>query len=40
MEKMRAITNGRNHHKMIEGTDMGAKGGDRAIMTTTAPTAK
>jgi hypothetical protein len=40
MEKMRAITNRRDHHKMIEGTDMEAKGGDLTIMTTMAPTAK
>jgi hypothetical protein len=40
MEKMRAITNGHDHQKMIEGTDMEAKGGDLAIMTTTDPTAK
>jgi hypothetical protein len=40
MEKMRAITSGHDHQKMIEGTDMEAKGGDLAIMTTTAPTAK
>jgi hypothetical protein len=40
MEKMRATTNGRDHQKMIEETDTEAKGGDLAIMTTMAPTAK
>jgi hypothetical protein len=40
MEKMHAITNGHDHQKMIEGTDMEAKGEDLAIMTTMAPTAK
>jgi hypothetical protein len=40
MEKMRATTNGHDHQKMIEGTDIEAKGGDPAIMTTTAPIAK
>jgi hypothetical protein len=40
MEKMRATTNGHDHQKMIEETDMEAKGGDLAIMTTTAPIAK
>jgi hypothetical protein len=40
MEKIRATINGRDHQKMIEGTDMEAKGGDLEIMTTTAPTAK
>jgi hypothetical protein len=40
MEKMRATTNERDHQRMIEETDMEAKGGDLAIMTTTAPTAK
>jgi hypothetical protein len=40
MEKMRATTNGHDHQKMIEKTDMEAKGGDLVIMITTAPTAK
>jgi hypothetical protein len=40
MEKMRATINGHDHQKMIEEIDMEAKGGDLAIMTTTAPTAK
>jgi hypothetical protein len=33
-------TSGHDHQKMIEGTDMEAKGEDLAIMTTMAPTAK
>jgi hypothetical protein len=37
---MRATTNKRDHQRMIEETDMEVKGGDLAIMTTTAPTAK
>jgi hypothetical protein len=40
MEKMRATTNGRDHQRMIEETDMEAKGGDPAITITTAPTAE
>jgi hypothetical protein len=40
MEKIRATTNGHDHQTMIEETDMEAKGGDLAIMTTMAPTAK
>jgi hypothetical protein len=40
MEKMCAITNRHDHQRMIEGTDMEARGGDLAIMTITAPTAK
>jgi hypothetical protein len=40
MEKMRAITNGHDHQRMIEEIDMEAKEGDLEIMTTTAPTAK
>jgi hypothetical protein len=37
---MHATTNERDHQRMIEETDMEAKGGDLAIMTTTAPTTK
>jgi hypothetical protein len=40
MEKMRATTNEHDHHRMIEETDMEAKGGDPAIIITMAPTAK
>jgi hypothetical protein len=38
--EMRATTNRHDHQKMIEGTDTEVKGGDLAIMTTTAPTAR
>jgi hypothetical protein len=37
---MHATTNKHDHQRMIEETDMEAKGGDLAIMTTTAPTTK
>jgi hypothetical protein len=37
---MHATTNEHDHQRMIEETDMEAKGGDPAITTTTAPTAK
>jgi hypothetical protein len=37
---MRATTNEHDHQRMIEETDMEAKEGDLAIMTTTAPTTK
>jgi hypothetical protein len=40
MAKMHATTNEHDHQKMTEETDMVAKGGDPAIMTTTAPIAK
>jgi hypothetical protein len=40
MEKMRATTNGHDHQRMIEETDMEAKGGDSAITITVTPTAK
>jgi hypothetical protein len=40
MEKMRATTNGHGRQRMIDETDMEAKGGDPAIMITTALTAK
>jgi hypothetical protein len=40
MEKMRATTNEHDHQRMIEETDMEAKGRDPTIMTTMAPTAK
>jgi hypothetical protein len=38
MEKMRATTNGHNRQRMIEETDMEAKGGDPAITITTKGT--
>jgi hypothetical protein len=37
---MHATTNGHDRQKMIEGTDMKAKGEDPIIMTTMALTAK
>jgi hypothetical protein len=37
---MNATTNGHDHQRSIEETDMEAKGGDPAIMITTAPIAK
>jgi hypothetical protein len=40
MEKMRLTTNGHDRHRMIEETDMEAKGGDPTIMTTMVLTAK
>jgi hypothetical protein len=40
MEKMRETTKGHDRQRMIEGTDMEAEGGDPAIMTTMALTAK
>jgi hypothetical protein len=40
MAKMRATTNKHDHQKTIEETDSAAKGGDLAITTTTALTAK
>jgi hypothetical protein len=40
MEKMRATTSGHDRQKMIEETDMEAKGGDPAITITMALTAK
>jgi hypothetical protein len=40
MVKMRATINEHNHQKMIEEIDTMAKGGDPAVMITTAPTAK
>jgi hypothetical protein len=40
MEKMRATTNEHDHQRMIEETDMEAKGGDPAIMITMALIAK
>jgi hypothetical protein len=40
MEKMHAITNRHDRQRMIEETDMEAKGGDPAITITTALTAK
>jgi hypothetical protein len=40
MVKMRATTNERGHRKTIEETDTVAKGGDPAITTTMALTAK
>jgi hypothetical protein len=40
MAKMRATTNEHDHQKMTEETETVAKGGDPAITTTTAPTAK
>jgi hypothetical protein len=40
MVKMRATTNEHGHQKTIEETDTVAKGGDLAITTTTALTAK
>jgi hypothetical protein len=40
MAKMRATTNEHDHQKTTEEIDTVAKGGDPAIMTTTAPTAK
>jgi hypothetical protein len=40
MEKMRATTNGHDRQRMIEETDMEAKGEDPAIMTTMALIAK
>jgi hypothetical protein len=40
MEKMHATTNGHDRQRMIDETDMKAKGGDPAIMITTALTAK
>jgi hypothetical protein len=40
MEKMRATTNARDRQRMIEEIDMEVKGGDPAITTTTALTAK
>jgi hypothetical protein len=40
MEKMHATTNGHDHQRMTEVTDMEAKGGDPAITMTMALTAK
>jgi hypothetical protein len=40
MAKIRATTNEHDLQKTIEETDTVAKGGDPAITTTTAPTAK
>jgi hypothetical protein len=40
MEKMHATTHEHNRQRMIEETDMEAKGRDPAIMITMAPTAK
>jgi hypothetical protein len=40
MAKMRATKNEHDHQKTIEEIDTVAKGGDPAIMTTLAPTAK
>jgi hypothetical protein len=40
MVKMRATTNEREHQRTTEETDTVDKGGDLAITTTTAPTAK
>jgi hypothetical protein len=40
MEKMRAITNGHDRLRMIEETDMEAKGGDPTITITMALTVK
>jgi hypothetical protein len=40
MEKIHATTNGHDHQRMIEETNMETKGGDPAITITTAPTAK
>jgi hypothetical protein len=40
MVKTCAITNKRDHQRTTEETDTVAKGGDPAITTTTAPTAK
>jgi hypothetical protein len=40
MAKMRTTTNEHDHQKTIEETDLVAKGGDPAITTTMAPTAK
>jgi hypothetical protein len=40
MEKMRATTNGHDRQRMIEETDMEAKGGDPAITITMALTAR
>jgi hypothetical protein len=40
MAKMRATTNEYDHQKTTGGTDTVAKGGDPAITTTMAPTAK
>jgi hypothetical protein len=37
---MRATTNGHDHQRMIEETNMEAKGGDPAITIITAPTVK
>jgi hypothetical protein len=37
---MHATTNGHDHQRMIEETDMEVKGGDPAITITMAPTAK
>jgi hypothetical protein len=37
---MRATTNGHDHQRMTEETDMEAKGGDPTITITTALTAK
>jgi hypothetical protein len=40
MVKMRATTNEHGHQRMTKKIDTVAKGGDLAITTTTAPTAK
>jgi hypothetical protein len=40
MEKMHATTNRHDHQRMIEETDMEAKGEDPAITITMAPIAK
>jgi hypothetical protein len=40
MEKMCATTNEHDHQRMIEETDMEAKGGDPAITITTVLTTK
>jgi hypothetical protein len=40
MDKMRATTSGHGRQKMIEETDMEAKGGDPAITITMALTTK
>jgi hypothetical protein len=40
MVKMCAIINERDHQKTTEETDTADKGGEPAITTTTAPTAK
>jgi hypothetical protein len=40
MVKMHATTNEHDHQKMTDETNTVARGGDPAITTTTAPTAK